>query len=184
MSVVVFFTPAHAALAASAHASVIPLIALVPIIVTPDKLLCGGLVADAGLHSFFAKQRPRAITNAGSAVTYFVGGAQGSSRLLVDSAGEEPAVHREQVTRDESCRIGREKYRRASELLGLAEATHRRSQQQLPTAIRTVEQALIQCGAKHPRQNGVHTHAVVRPLDRQRFGQGGDTGFAGAVRRD
>src|SRR4051812_38401423 len=98
MSVVVFFTPAHAAPAASAHASVIPLIALVPIIVTPDKLLDGGPRRECGPAVLFAKQRPRALTKTGSAVTDFRNAEiEISGSLLVDSAGEKTTIDGEQM---------------------------------------------------------------------------------------
>src|SRR6476469_3751573 len=58
MSVVFFLTPAQATPAASAHASVIPLIALFPIIFTPYRFWVAGL-AVSGPTSCGARQGPR-----------------------------------------------------------------------------------------------------------------------------
>ena len=104
--------------------------------------------------------------------------------LLIHATREKPAVHREQVSRDEARRIGREKNRGARDLLGLAEAPHRRAHQELAAAIGTVEQPLVERRSEDSWQDRVHAHAVRRPLDRERFRERGHARFARPVRGD
>jgi hypothetical protein len=47
--------------------------------------------------------------------------------LLIDSAGEESAVHGQHMACDEAGRVGSEKYGGASQFLEIAESSHRRS---------------------------------------------------------
>jgi hypothetical protein len=62
MSVVVFFTPAHAAPAASAHASAIPLIVLVLIMVAPAIAWVDAPVVNRGNPLQFANAGPSRLT--------------------------------------------------------------------------------------------------------------------------
>ena len=89
--------------------------------------------------------------------------------LLVDSAGEKAAVHGDDFSRHETGRVGGEEDCDAGPLLDIAEATHRRAQKKLATALGLVQKPFVERGAEDSRRNRVDADAAPLPLDRERF---------------
>src|SRR5579863_4106298 len=101
--------------------------------------------------------------------------------LLVDSAGQETAVHRDGGAGDESGGIGGKEDGRAHQLLHLSEALHGSAHQEFLAARGAVQQFLVQGGTEHAGHNGVYAHAVGRPFHRQGAGESEHAAFAGGI---
>src|SRR4051794_10913433 len=93
---------------------------------------------------------------------------RGSSRLLIDAAGEKAAVHREDLAVDEAGRFRSQKDARAGKLLELSEAAHRRAQQKFFSSLRSVEQRGVERRAVDAGGDRVDVHTARSPLHRQR----------------
>ena len=84
--------------------------------------------------------------------------------LLVDAAGEETSVYRQQVTGDEAGRIGCQEYSGAAEFVELSEPPHGRAQEKFAAAVGSVEQGGVQVGAKDPGSNRIYANARLMPI--------------------
>src|SRR5437762_5472895 len=86
------------------------------------------------------------------------------------------------MTGDKAGGIGGEKHRGARQFVELAEAPHGCAKQKLFPTFRSIEQSGVQVRAKYARSKRVNTYSGSGPLDGQRFRQGSDARFAGAIR--
>src|ERR1039457_3362395 len=81
--------------------------------------------------------------------------------LLIDAAGQEPAIHNQRLTCNEGCAVTGKKDCGSNQLLRLAEAPHRRPQQQLLSACGAVEEIRIQICPEDSGRNRVHRYTLL-----------------------
>ena len=104
--------------------------------------------------------------------------------LLVDAAGQKAAVDSDHFTGDKrGCLRGQED-RCPRQFVGLAEAMHRRAQQQFLAARRALDKRRVQRRWKDARRNRIHVDTAPRQFDGQDFGERSHRGLAGGVGRD
>ena len=85
---------------------------------------------------------PRFVSMATKAVAFGINVSR-TRGLLIHTAGQKAAVYRQQVSRHEARRLGRQKHRRPRDFLRLSKAFHRRAGQELAATVGAVEQSLI-----------------------------------------
>ena len=103
--------------------------------------------------------------------------------LLVDAAGEDPAIHCDDLPGSEACFATGEIHSRGNQFLRMSKATHRRTHEQLLSS-GAVDDATVERGRKYARRDGIHRNAEARPLYREGARHGCYRGFARAVRGD
>src|SRR5262245_44651714 len=101
------------------------------------------------------------------------------AQLLIDTTCKKSSVDNQNLPGDKTRGVGREKHRSAGQFLDATEAFHRCAQQKLLAACRAVQKCFVQWSPEDARRDCVHTHAILSPLDCQRFGQRSQRRLAG-----
>src|SRR5882672_3059969 len=104
--------------------------------------------------------------------------------LLIDAAGEEAAVHRENVAGDETGCVGCEKDGGAGQFFKFSKASHWSTDFEFLAAFGAVQKACIEFRAKNPRSNRIYANTFAGPFDGERFCERSNSGLAGGIRSD
>ena len=85
--------------------------------------------------------------------------------LLIDSAGQETAVHGKNVTGDEAGAFRSQENGGAHQFMQLPESLHGRPQEEFLATFGAIQQLSVEFSAKHPRSNGIHAYTVAGPFN-------------------
>src|SRR5205085_12029877 len=94
-----------------------------------------------------------------------------SEPLLIDAAGEHAAIDDQYLAVYKTRRVRSQEDGGTGQLFNLAEAFHRRPQEEFAPALGFIQQLLIESRAKHARRNRIDANSMLRPFDGQRFCQ-------------
>lgn len=84
---------------------------------------------------------------------------------IIDTAGQETAIHCKHVTGDEAGAFRSQEDGSAHEFMQLAKAFHGCAQQKLAAAFSAIQQLSIEFRPKYARSNGVHADSMAGPFN-------------------
>src|SRR6266704_1654892 len=91
-----------------------------------------------------------------------------TAQLLVHTARQKTAIHREHVAGNKTGRIGSQEHARAHKFFDFAESLHRRTQKKFLRPWSSVQQCRDQLRTEHAESDRVNADTVPRPLNGKR----------------
>ena len=85
--------------------------------------------------------------------------------LLIDSTGQEPAIHGKNVTGDEAGAFRSQENGGAHKFMQLPEPLHGRAQEKFLAAFGAIKQLGVKFSAKHSRSNRIHAYTMAGPFN-------------------